>query len=179
MQINDSASPWWQHAVCYQIYVRSFADGNGDGIGDMAGIEQRLPYLKDLGVDSVWITPFYPSPQHDHGYDVSDYRDVDPLFGTLEDFDAMLAEAHALGIKVIVDVVPNHTSNEHAWFTEALAAEPGSPARDRYVFRDGKGRGGDQPPNNWGSIFGGPAWTRVPDGQWYLHLFDSTQPDLN
>jgi alpha-glucosidase len=179
VQINSSTAPWWQHAVCYQIYVRSFADGNGDGVGDMAGIEQRLPYLAGLGVDAVWITPFYPSPQHDHGYDVSDYRDVDPLFGTLGDFDAMLAQAHDLGVRVIVDLVPNHTSDEHAWFQEALAAEPGTPARDRYVFRDGTGRNGDRPPNNWGSIFGGPAWTRVEDGQWYLHLFDSTQPDLN
>ena len=165
--------------MCYQIYVRSFADSNGDGIGDMAGIEQRLPYLADLGVDAVWITPFYPSPQHDHGYDVADYRDVDPLFGTLGDFDAMVATAHALGIKVIVDVVPNHTSADHAWFREALEAKPGAPVRDRYVFRDGTGPDGEEPPNNWVSIFGGPAWTRVEDGQWYLHLFDSSQPDLN
>ena len=182
VQINSSTSPWWQHAVCYQIYVRSFADSDGDGIGDMTGIRQRLPYLADLGVDAVWITPFYPSPQHDHGYDVSDYRDVDPLFGSLDDFDAMLETAHDLGIKVIADVVPNHTSSDHPWFVEALASEPGSAARDRYVFRDGTGRGGVKPPNNWVSIFGGPAWTRVPgdaDGQWYLHLFDSTQPDLN
>ena len=178
MQI-DSRAPWWTSAVCYQIYVRSFADGNGDGIGDMAGIEQRLPYLADLGVDAVWITPFYPSPQHDHGYDVADYCDVDPLFGTLADFDAMLARAHELGIRVIVDVVPNHSSSEHPWFTKALAAAPGDPARDRYVFRDGRGRDGSRPPNNWVSIFGGPAWTRVEDGQWYLHLFDASQPDLN
>ncbi len=179
MQINSSSSPWWRHAVCYQIYVRSFADGNGDGVGDMAGIESRLPYLADLGVDAVWITPFYPSPQHDHGYDVADYRDVDPLFGSLADFDAMLATAHGLGIKVIVDVVPNHTSHDHAWFVEALAAGAGSPARDRYVFRDGAGPDGAEPPNNWISMFGGPAWTRIEDGQWYLNLFDSSQPDLN
>ena len=184
MQINSSSSPWWKHSVCYQIYVRSFADGDGDGVGDMAGIEQRLPYLHDLGVDSVWITPFYTSPQNDHGYDVADYRDVDPLFGSLADFDSMLAKAHDLGLRVIVDLVPNHTSSEHPWFREALAAEPGSPARDRYVFRDGAGRGGNRPPNNWQSIFGGPAWTRVPGpdgepGQWYLHMFDPTQPDLN
>ena len=170
-------SPWWRHSVCYQIYVRSFADANGDGIGDMAGIEQRLPYLAELGVDSVWITPFYTSPQHDHGYDVADYRDVDPLFGTLADFDAMLGRAHELGIRVIVDLVPNHTSSEHPWFREALAGSP--EARERYVFRDGSGRDGDRPPNNWRSIFGGPAWTRVEDGQWYLHMFDGTQPDLN
>ena len=179
VQINSTPSPWWQHAVCYQIYVRSFADSDGDGVGDMAGIESRLPYLADLGVDAVWITPFYPSPQHDHGYDVSDYRDVEPLFGTLADFDSMLATAHGLGVKVIVDVVPNHTSDEHPWFVEALAAPPGDPVRDRYVFRDGLGPDGSEPPNNWESMFGGPAWTRVPDGQWYLNLFDSTQPDLN
>ena len=179
MQINSSSSPWWRHAVCYQIYVRSFADGNGDGVGDMPGIEQRLPYLADLGVDAVWITPFYPSPQLDHGYDVADYRDVDPLFGSLDDFDSMLATAHDLGIKLIADVVPNHTSHDHAWFREALAAEPGDPSRDRYVFRDGTGPDGSEPPNNWLSIFGGPAWSRLEDGQWYLHLFDSSQPDLN
>jgi alpha-glucosidase len=176
VQINE---PWWRHAVCYQIYVRSFADSDGDGVGDMGGITQRLPHLADLGVDAVWITPFYTSPQLDHGYDVADYRDVDPLFGTLEDFDAMLARAHELGIKVIVDVVPNHTSFEHAWFKAALAAGPGSPERERYVFRDGRGRDGSQPPNNWKSVFGGAAWTRVEDGQWYLHMFDSSQPDLN
>ncbi len=184
VHIETNPSPWWRHSVCYQIYVRSFADGDGDGVGDMRGIAQRLPYLADLGVDSVWITPFYPSPQHDHGYDVSDYRDVDPLFGSLADFDAMLARAHELGIRVIVDLVPNHTSHDHEWFAEALASEPGSAARDRFVFRDGTGRGGSRPPNNWVSIFGGPAWTRVKaadgsPGQWYLHLFDASQPDLN
>ncbi|MEP7089290.1 MAG: alpha-amylase family glycosyl hydrolase [Nocardioidaceae bacterium] len=179
MHLSSSQSPWWQHAVCYQIYVRSFADSDGDGVGDMSGIEHRLPYLADLGVDAVWITPFYPSPQHDHGYDVRDYRDVEPLFGTLADFDRMLGTAHDLGIRVIVDVVPNHTSEEHPWFREALAAAPGDPVRDRYVFRDGTGRDGSRPPNNWLSMFGGPAWTRLPDGQWYLHLFDATQPDLN
>ena len=182
MQIRSetpATSPWWKHSVCYQIYVRSFADSDGDGVGDMAGIERRLPYLVDLGVDSVWITPFYTSPQNDHGYDVADYRDVDRLFGSLEEFDSMLARAHELGLRVIVDLVPNHTSVEHPWFQEALAAAPGEPARDRYVFRDGRGEDGSEPPNNWKSVFGGPAWTRVPDGQWYLHMFDTTQPDLD
>ncbi|MBA2465296.1 MAG: alpha-amylase, partial [Nocardioidaceae bacterium] len=173
------AAPWWRNSVCYQVYVRSFADGNGDGVGDLIGIRDRLPYLARLGVDSVWITPFYRSPQRDHGYDVADHRDVDPLFGDLADFEEMLDAAHDLGIKVIVDVVPNHTSHEHRWFVEALAAGPGSPARERYVFRDGTGRHGNRPPNNWMSLFGGIPWTRVEDGQWYLHLFDSSQPDLN
>ena len=166
---------WWRRAVVYQIYVRSFADSDGDGIGDLPGITDRLPYLCDLGVDAVWITPFYPSPQRDHGYDVADYCDVDPLFGTLADADALLARAHELGLRVIVDLVPNHTSSEHRWFREALAAEPGSDARARYLFRTGRA-GGEEPPNNWRSVFGGPAWTRVGDtDQWYLHLFD-TQP---
>ncbi len=171
--------PWWRDAVCYQIYIRSFADSDGDGIGDMAGIDARLPYLAELGVDAIWVTPFYPSPQADHGYDVADYRDVDPMFGTLADFDAMLAHAHDLGIRVIVDLVPNHTSSAHPWFRAALAARPGSRERERYVFRDGRGHDGSAPPNNWQSMFGGPAWTRVEDGQWYLHLFDAEQPDLN
>mgnify|MGYP001217610734 CR=1 FL=1 len=170
---------WWRDAVIYQVYPRSFADGSGDGVGDLPGITSRLPHLAELGVDAVWLSPFYRSPQADAGYDVADYRDVDPLFGTLADFDVMLSTAHGLGLRVIVDLVPNHTSDEHAWFVEALAAAPGSPARDRYLFRDGRGEHGELPPNNWQSIFGGPAWTRVPDGQWYLHLFDSKQPDLN
>jgi alpha-glucosidase len=175
---------WWRNAVVYQIYPRSFADGNGDGIGDLTGIAQRLPALADLGVDAIWLSPFYRSPQADAGYDVADYRDVDPLFGALADFDALLDRAHALGLKVIVDLVPNHSSDEHPWFQHALAAGPGSPERDRYVFRDGQGAEHAQPPNNWLSVFGGPAWTRTtnPDGslgQWYLHLFDSRQPDFN
>ena len=163
---------WWRDAVIYQIYPRSFADSDGDGMGDLPGITARLPLLRDLGVDAVWLSPFYPSPQHDAGYDVADYRDVEPQFGTLADADKLIGEAHALGLKFIVDLVPNHTSSEHAWFQAALAAGPGSPERDRYHFRD-------EPPNTWKSVFGGPAWTRVEDGQWYLHLFDVTQPDLN
>ena len=170
---------WWRSAVVYQVYVRSFADANADGVGDLQGIRQRLPYLRDLGVDALWLTPFYTSPQVDAGYDVSDYRDVDPLFGNLTDFDEMIADAHALGLRIIVDMVPNHTSSAHPWFTAALAAGPGSPERERYLFADGKGEQGELPPNDWESIFGGPAWTRVVDGQWYLHLFDPAQPDLN
>nr|WP_211661826.1 glycoside hydrolase family 13 protein [Modestobacter muralis] len=152
---------------------------NGDGLGDIAGVTERLPYLQQLGVDAVWLSPFYPSALADGGYDVDDYRDVDPRLGTLEQFDEMVAEAHRRGIKVIVDIVPNHSSDRHAWFAEALAAAPGSPARDRYVFRDGTGPDGSQPPSDWMSHFGGPAWTRVPDGQWYLHLFAREQPDFN
>ncbi|WP_340536951.1 glycoside hydrolase family 13 protein [Nocardioides sp. GXZ039] len=180
-------SPWWREAVIYQVYARSFASSGtragGPDVGDLPGITARLPYLRDLGVDAVWITPFYTSPQHDHGYDVADYLDVDPLFGTLADADDLIAAAHDLGLRVIVDLVPNHTSDEHEWFQAALAAPPGGPERARYLFRDGKGPDGDEPPNNWQSVFGGPAWTRVEDdgrpGQWYLHLFDSTQPDLD
>jgi len=175
------ASPthWWRDAVIYQVYVRSFADGNGDGTGDLLGVRSRLPYLAELGVDAVWLTPFYPSPLVDGGYDVADYRDVDPRFGTLGDASALMDEAHRHGLRVIVDLVPNHSSDRHAWFVQALADGPGSAARARYVFRDGKGPGGDEPPNDWESRFGGRAWTRVPDGQWYLHLFAPEQPDLN
>jgi alpha-glucosidase len=170
---------WWRTAVIYQIYPRSFADASGDGIGDLPGITGRLDSLAGLGIDAIWLSPFYTSPQKDAGYDVADYCDVDPLFGTLADFDAMTARAHELGIRVIVDLVPNHSSDQHRWFQAALAAAPGSPERARYTFRDGSGPDGELPPNNWQSVFGGPAWTRVPDGQWYLHLFDSTQPDFN
>jgi alpha-glucosidase len=185
---TDPRAPWWRDAVIYQVYVRSFASSGtragGPGIGDLPGITSRLPYLRDLGVDAVWITPFYRSPQHDHGYDVADYLDVDPLFGTLADADELVATAHDLGLRVIVDLVPNHTSDEHAWFRAALAAAPGSPERARYLFREGRGADGAEPPNNWQSVFGGPAWTRVADGpdgrsQWYLHLFDTSQPDLD
>ncbi|AEB42833.1 glycoside hydrolase family 13 protein [Micromonospora maris] len=174
-----SDADWWRSAVVYQVYVRSFADANGDGIGDLPGIRARLPYLRELGVDALWLTPFYTSPMVDGGYDVADYRDVDPMFGTLGDFEAMITDAHALGLRIIVDIVPNHTSDRHPWFQAALAAGPGSPERERYLFADGKGTDGELPPNDWESIFGGPAWTRVPDGQWYLHLFDPAQPDLN
>ncbi len=174
MRVTDS---WWREAVCYEIYVRSFADANGDGLGDLPGIAERLPYLRDLGVDAIWMTPFYPSPQKDHGYDVSGYRDVDPLFGDLDDFDAMLARAHELGLRVIVDIVPAHTSSAHPWFQAALRDEPG--ARDRYIFRPGRGRDGQRPPNNYQSVFGNRAWDRLEDGSWYLHMFDSSQPDLN
>jgi alpha-glucosidase len=170
---------WWRDAVIYQIYPRSFADANGDGMGDLLGVEEHLDYLKRLGVDALWLSPFYVSPQADAGYDVADYRDVDPRFGTLAEFDRMLASTHALGIRMIVDLVPNHTSSQHPWFTAALAAAPGSAERERYMFRDGRGASGELPPNNWQSVFGGPAWTRVDDGQWYLHLFDPGQPDLN
>lgn len=176
---NEQATTWWEDAVIYQIYPRSFADGNGDGMGDLHGITSKLPYLQHLGVDAVWLSPFYVSPQADAGYDVADYRDVDPRFGTLADFDAMLAEAHQRGLKVIVDLVPNHTSDEHEWFQAALRSPKGSRERNRYMFRDGRGENGELPPNNWESIFGGRAWTRIEDGQWYLHLFDTKQPDLN
>jgi alpha-glucosidase len=170
---------WWREAVFYQVYIRSFADGNGDGVGDLAGLRSRLPYLADLGVDALWITPFYPSPMADHGYDVADPRDVEPVFGDLAQFDAMLAEAHRLGIRVTVDLVPNHSSHDREWFRAALRSGPGSPERARYLFRDGRGPDGAEPPNNWPSVFGGPAWTRAPDGQWYLHIFAPEQPDLN
>ncbi|WP_019950960.1 glycoside hydrolase family 13 protein [Kushneria aurantia] len=170
---------WWRDAVIYQIYPRSFMDANGDGMGDLAGVTERLDYLAALGVDALWLSPFYRSPQCDAGYDVADYRDVDPLFGTLDDFDRMLAGAHERGMKVIVDLVPNHTSSEHVWFRQALASPSGSPERARYMFREGRGEHGELPPNNWQSIFGGPAWTRIDDGQWYLHMFDTGQPDLD
>ena len=175
---------WRRTAVVYQIYPRSFADSNGDGIGDLPGITHRLPALAQLGIDAIWLSPFYKSPQADAGYDVADYRDVDPVFGTLADFDAMLDKAHGLGLKVIVDLVPNHSSDEHEWFRQALAAAPGSLERERYMFRDGRGENGELPPNNWESCFRGPAWTRTTDadgtpGQWYLHLFDTKQPDWN
>ncbi|WP_431044773.1 glycoside hydrolase family 13 protein [Streptomyces sp. P1-3] len=184
---------WWRDAVIYQVYVRSFADSDGDGIGDLRGVRQRLPHLARLGVDAVWLTPFYASPQADGGYDVADYRAVDPLFGDLRDADDLVRTAHELGLRVIVDVVPNHTSDRHPWFAEALADRPGGPARARYHFRAGRGPDGALPPNDWESVFGGPAWTRTTDpdgtpggtsqsktgGEWYLHLFAPEQPDLD
>ncbi|AWS44765.1 alpha-amylase family glycosyl hydrolase [Streptosporangium sp. 'caverna'] len=174
-----TATRWWRDAVIYQVYVRSFADGNGDGIGDLLGVRSRLRYLADLGVDAIWLTPFFTSPMADFGYDVADYRDVDPIFGSLSDARALIDDAHRHGLRVIVDVVPNHTSDRHAWFHAAVAAGPGSAARERYIFRQGKGADGELPPNDWESVFGGPAWTRLPDGEWYLRLFAPEQPDLN
>ncbi len=170
---------WWRQDVVYQIYPRSFADGDGDGIGDLPGVTSRVDYLAALGVDAVWLSPFYPSALADGGYDVADYRDVDPRLGTLDDFDVMVAALHGAGIRVVVDIVPNHTSNLHAWFQEALAAPPGSRERERYIFRDGAGVDGSEPPSDWQSAFGGSAWEQVADGQWYLHFFAVEQPDLN
>jgi alpha-glucosidase len=170
---------WWRQAAVYQIYPRSFADADGDGLGDLPGIRSRVGYLADLGIDAVWLSPFYPSALADGGYDVADYRDVDPRLGTLEDFDELIAALHERGIRVIVDIVPNHTSDLHEWFQEALVAGRGSAARDRYLFREGKGAAGEEPPTDWESVFGGPAWQRVEDGQWYFHNFATEQPDLN
>lgn len=178
------SSPWWSDALFYQVYPRSFRDSDGDGVGDLDGVTAGLGYLEALGVDAIWLNPVMVSPMADNGYDVSDPRDVDPLFGGMAALNRLIAAAHDRGIKVTMDLVPNHTSSAHPWFGEALAAPPGSRERDRYIFRDGTGPGGSQPPNNWVSIFGGPAWTRITEadgsaGQWYLHLFDAEQPDLN
>ncbi|MFE2826602.1 glycoside hydrolase family 13 protein [Streptomyces sp. NPDC059271] len=179
-----TVAPWWRHAAIYQIYVRSFADGNGDGVGDLAGARDRLPYLRELGVDALWFTPWYVSPMADGGYDVADYRDIDPVFGTLAEAESLITEAHAQGLRVIVDLVPNHCSDRHPWFQEALAGGPQTPARDRFWFVPGRGEHGELPPNDWESYFGGPAWTRVVEadgtpGDWYLHMFAPQQPDLN
>jgi alpha-glucosidase len=176
--------PWWREAVIYQVYPRSFADGTGDGIGDLDGVRSRLGYLADLGIDAIWFSPWYPSPMADAGYDVSDYRDIDPIFGTLAEAEALIAEAHAAGIRIIIDVVPNHCSAAHPWFQAALAGGPGAPERDLFWFRPGRGPDGAAPPNDWSSNFGGSAWTRTTDprgtpGDWYLHLFAPEQPDLN
>jgi alpha-glucosidase len=182
--LSKDGRPWWRTAAIYQVYVRSFADGNADGIGDLAGVRAKLPYLRDLGVDAIWFTPWYPSPMADGGYDVADYRDIDPMFGTLAEAERLIDEAAAHGVRVIIDVVPNHCSDRHRWFQEALAAGPGSPERERFWFRPGRGAQGELPPNDWSSIFGGRAWTRTRNGdgtrgEWYLHLFAPEQPDLN
>ncbi len=182
--MHSPASDWWRDAVIYQVYPRSFSDSDGDGTGDLPGVTARLPHLADLGVDGLWLSPFYRSPLADAGYDVADYRDVDPRFGTLADVDTLIARAHELGLVVLVDLVPNHSSDQHPWFQAALAAGPGSPERARYLFRDGRGANGELPPNNWPSVFGGQGWTRVTEadgrpGQWYLHLFDVHQPDFD
>ncbi|MEU9704015.1 glycoside hydrolase family 13 protein [Streptomyces sp. NPDC047981] len=185
--MSTSTTPdasWWRGAAIYQIYPRSYADGNGDGIGDIAGIRARLPHLRGLGVDAVWISPWYVSPMADAGYDVADYRDIDPLFGTLDEAEELISEAHGIGLRIIVDLVPNHCSDQHPWFRAALHAGPGSPVRELFHFRPGRGDHGELPPNDWQSCFGGPAWTRTtePDGtpgEWYLHLFAPQQPDWN
>ncbi|MYT30315.1 MULTISPECIES: glycoside hydrolase family 13 protein [unclassified Streptomyces] len=181
---QDTAQRWWRDAVIYQVYVRSFRDTTGDGTGDLAGVRGGLPYLKRLGVDGIWLSPFFPSPQHDHGYDVADYREVDPTYGDLDEFDHLVADAHRLGLKVLLDIVPNHCSSEHPWFQAALEEGPGGPSRALFHFADGLGESGELPPNNWRAMFGGPAWSRVTEedgtpGQWYLHMFTPEQPDLN
>jgi alpha-glucosidase len=182
--VSGEGYAWWEDAVVYEVYPRSFADSDGDGVGDLPGLRSRLGYLADLGVDAIWLTPFYPSPLADGGYDVSDYCAVDPRLGTMADFDGLIKDTAGLGIRVIVDLVPNHCSSEHPLFRAAVASAPGSRERDRFIFRDGRGPGGEQPPNNWISSFGGSAWTRVTEadgrpGQWYLHLFEAGQPDWN
>lgn len=183
--IHHRSPDWWRDAVIYQIYPKSWSDANGDGYGDAAGVRARLPYLAELGIDAIWFSPFYRSPDNDGGYDVADYRDIDPRFGTVDEVVALVREAHDLGIKVIVDIVPNHTSSEHRFFRDALRTAPGSPEWDRYHVLPGKGLHGEQPPNNWRSVFAGEAWTQIldhngrPTGYWYLHLFDDTQPDVN
>ena len=175
--VDAEGHQWWQHAVFYEIYPRSFADSNNDGIGDLPGITSKLDYLKSLGVDAIWITPCYPSPQVDFGYDVSDYENIDRMYGTLHDFDRMASEAHKRGIRIILDFVINHTSDQHSWFEESRSSRNNS-KRDWYIWRDGKGP--NQPPNNWLSTFGGSAWKFDPmTGQWYYHYFYTQQPDLN
>jgi alpha-glucosidase len=183
-ETHENTATWWRGAAIYQVYVRSFADGDGDGTGDLAGVRARLPYLAELGIDAIWFNPWYPSPMDDGGYDVSDYRDIEPVFGSLAEAEKLIEEAHTLGIRIIIDIVPNHCSDVHPWFTAALAAGPGSPERERFWFRPGRGENGELPPNNWQSRFGGPAWTRVAEldgtpGEWFLHLYSSRQPDLN
>jgi alpha-glucosidase len=176
---GDRDVEWWRSSVIYQLYVRSFADSDGDGLGDLDGVTARLDHLTSLGVDGLWLNPIYPSPNRDGGYDVADYFSVDERFGGSAAFERLLAAAHERGLKVVMDLVPNHCSDEHAWFQAAIAARPGSAERARFIFADGRGADGSRPPNNWRSTFGGPARTRVPDGQWYLHSFDSSQPDFD
>ncbi|GIE84541.1 glycoside hydrolase family 13 protein [Actinoplanes regularis] len=176
MSAKDSA--WWRDAVIYQVYPRSFADSDGDGVGDIDGIRAHLGHLRDLGVDAIWMSPWYPSPMADAGYDVADFRDIDPAFGTLAGAEALIAEAHAVGIRMIVDIVPNHISSEHPWFKAAIAS-PDAPERDYFWFREGKGPGGEEMPTGWTGEFGGTTWSKAPDGSWYLHLFTPEQPDLN
>lgn len=181
---SPSEEEWWRSAVVYEVYVRSFRDGNGDGVGDLAGVRASLPYLVSLGVDALWFTPWYRSPLADGGYDVEDYREIDPAFGTLEEAESLIREARDLGIRTIVDLVPNHVSERHPWFVEALASPAGSDARGRFWFHPGRGENGELPPTNWKNNFGGGTWTRTTDpdgspGDWYLHLFSHEQPDLN
>lgn len=181
----QQADEWWRDAVIYQIYPKSWADSDGNGYGDAAGVRARLSYLSELGIDAIWFSPFYKSPDHDGGYDVADYRDIDPRFGTLAEVEGLVQDAHARGIKVLIDLVPNHTSSEHRFFTAALATAPGSPEWSRYHVLRGKGQNAELPPNNWRSVFSGEAWSPIlsadgePTGYWYLHLFDTTQPDVN
>jgi alpha-glucosidase len=170
---------WWRSSVVYQVYPRAFADSTGSGVGDLAGIRSRIPYIASLGVDALWLSPFYPSALADGGYDVDDYRAVDERLGTMDDFDGIVTDAHAAGLRVIVDIVPNHSSNRHVWFEEALASPRGSAARARYVFRAGRGSESQLPPTEWTSLFGGSAWESVGDGDWYLHLFAPEQPDFD
>jgi len=182
--IDTADKEWWRDAVVYQLYLRSFADGDGDGIGDLAGVRSRLDHIERLGVDAIWLNPCYESPQRDHGYDISNYFRIDPAYGTLDEFEGLVRDAGSRDIRVLMDMVANHCSSDHEWFQAACFAEPGSNERARFHFADGRGVDGSEPPNNYGSVFGGSAWTRVtePDGtlgQWYLHLFDSSQPDLN
>ncbi|MFM8894186.1 MAG: alpha-amylase family glycosyl hydrolase [Actinomycetales bacterium] len=183
--LGAPSADWWRTAVIYQVYPRSFADSDGDGIGDLPGLISRLDYLADLGVDAIWISPFYPSPLNDGGYDVADHRAVDPRLGTMDDIRTLIEQGHARGLRILLDIVPNHSSSEHPWFVELLADPPGSPSWDRYLVRPGRGSERDQAPNNWTSVFHGPAWSQLvgadgaPTGFWYLHLFDSTQPDFD
>lgn len=174
---------WWRDSVIYQLYVKSFADSNGDGIGDLDGVTSRLDHIAALGVDGIWLNPCYPSPNRDGGYDVAEYTQIDPRYGGMAAFERLLAATHDRGLKLLMDLVPNHCSDQHEWFQQALMANPGSAERDRFIFRAGRGQDGAEPPNNWRSTFGGAAWTRISheraDGQWYLHSFDSTQPDFN